>query len=94
MTIMKGRILVDVPEHGLICGEFADLSDDLAQQLEADGRFDTKAPYPGVESVANTELDQNNGVGQTQDENPDLIQDESDESVQDASKPVKSRKSS
>ncbi len=48
MTIMKGRILVDVPEHGLICGEFAYLPDDLGKQLEADGRFDTQAPFSDV----------------------------------------------
>lgn len=83
---MKGRILVDVPEHGLICGEFADLPDDLAQQLETDGRFDTQAPYPGDESVTNTEMDQDPVTDQTQDEN--FVSD------QVASKPVKSRKSS
>lgn len=94
INIMKGRILIDVPEHGLVCGEYADLPDDLAQQLEADGRFDQQAPYPGDESVANTEQNQNNGTVQSQDENPDLIQDESDESVEGASKSVKSRKSS
>lgn len=94
INIMKGRILVDVPEHGLVCGEYADLPDDLAQQLEAGGRFDTQAPYPGDESVANTEQNQDNDTDLTQNENPDLIQDESDESVEGASKSVKSRKSS
>lgn len=64
VTIMKGRILIDVPEHGLNCGEYADLPDELAQQLESAGQFDTQAPYPV------------------------------DESVQDAPKSVKSRKSS
>lgn len=83
---MKGRILVDVPEHGLVCGEFADLPGDLAKQLETDGRFDTQAPYPGDEPVANTELDQDKVIDQTQDE--------SDVSDQVASKSIKSRKSS
>lgn len=92
--IMKGRILVDVPEHKLNCGEYADLPDVLAQQLEADGRFDPQAPYPGDESVPNTEQNQDNGTDQTQNENSDLIQDESDESVEGPSKSVKSRKSS
>lgn len=43
---MKGLILVDVPEHGLRCGEYVDLSDDLGEQLANDGRFDTLAPDP------------------------------------------------
>lgn len=45
---MKGRILVDVPEHGLRCGEYVDIPDETGEQLSADGRFDTLAPDPSA----------------------------------------------
>lgn len=45
---MKGLILVDVPEHGLRCGEYVDLSDDIGELLASDGRLDTLAPDPAA----------------------------------------------
>lgn len=45
---MKGLILIDVPEHNLRCGDYVDLSDDVADSLSKDGRFDTQAPEPGT----------------------------------------------
>lgn len=40
---MKGRILIDVPAHGLKCGAYVDLPDDLGKQLARDGVLDVQA---------------------------------------------------
>lgn len=41
---MFGRALVDLPQHGLRCGEYGSLPSAAATSLE--GMFDTKAPPP------------------------------------------------
>ena len=37
---VRGRALVDLPAHGIKCGEFGDLPAAIAQSLEAAGEFD------------------------------------------------------
>lgn len=40
---MKGRALIDLPEHKLKCGEYGEIDDKLAKPLVKAGRFDPKA---------------------------------------------------
>ena len=40
---MKGLILIDVPAHGLKCGAYVDLPDDLGKQLASNGVLDVQA---------------------------------------------------
>lgn len=44
---MKGRALIDLPAHKLACGEYGEISDDIAAPLVADGAFDPKAAAQG-----------------------------------------------
>lgn len=37
---VRGRALVDLPAHGIKCGEFGNLPAAIAQSLEAAGEFD------------------------------------------------------
>lgn len=52
---MKGRILIDVPAHGLKCGEYVDLSEELGKQLLAEGCFDPHAHFQGSEQDIHSE---------------------------------------
>lgn len=40
---VRGRALIDLPAHGLKCGEFGTLPADVAQSLASAGEFDPKA---------------------------------------------------
>lgn len=40
---MKGKALIDLPAHGLRCGEIGDIPDAEAEQLTQDGAFDPRA---------------------------------------------------
>ena len=40
---VPGRALVDIPEYGLLCGEYGSLPVDAAQGLIEAGKFDPKA---------------------------------------------------
>ena len=42
-TEVQGRALVDIPQHGLLSGDYASLPADVAEALEKVGMFDTKA---------------------------------------------------
>lgn len=54
---MKGLVLVDVPEHGLRCGEYVDLAEDIGETLAADGRLDTQAPDPAAPQTPGSPVD-------------------------------------
>lgn len=41
--LVRGRALIDLPAHGIKCGEFGDLPAAVAQSLAAAGEFDPKA---------------------------------------------------
>ncbi len=43
---VAGLVLVDVPAHGLACGQYVSLPNATAKALEASGEFDPKAPRP------------------------------------------------
>lgn len=43
---VSGRALVDIPAHGLKCGDYATIPADAAEALAAAGEFDTKATQP------------------------------------------------
>lgn len=40
---MKGKALIDLPEHKLKCGEIGEIADAQAKPLVAQGYFDPKA---------------------------------------------------
>lgn len=43
---IAGLVLVDVPAHGLKCGEYVILPATTAKGLQASGEFDPQAPRP------------------------------------------------
>lgn len=43
---MKGRILIDVPDTDLRCGQYVDIPKSLADGLTESGHFDPKAVDP------------------------------------------------
>ena len=43
---IAGLVLVDVPAHGLKCGEYVTLPAATAKGLQASGEFDPQAPRP------------------------------------------------
>lgn len=40
---MQGKALIDLPAHGLRCGEIGDIPDTEAERLTQDGAFDPRA---------------------------------------------------
>lgn len=40
---VTGRALVDIPDHGLLCGQYGSLPHDVAEGLIASGKFDPAA---------------------------------------------------
>jgi hypothetical protein len=45
-AMVRGRALIDLPAHGLQCGEFGALPADAAERLAAGGAFDPLALAP------------------------------------------------
>ena len=43
---ISGLVLVDIPAHGLKCGEYVTLPATTAKGLQASGEFDPQAPRP------------------------------------------------
>lgn len=43
---IAGLVLVDVPAHGLKCGDYVTLPAATAKGLQASGEFDPQAPRP------------------------------------------------
>ncbi len=43
---VRGRALVDLPDFGLACGDYAELAAVHARGLIASGQFDDCAPWP------------------------------------------------
>ena len=43
---IAGLVLVDVPAHGLKCGDYVTLPAAIAKGLQASGEFDPQAPRP------------------------------------------------
>lgn len=44
---MKGRALIDLPEHKLVCGQYGSIPNDVGASLVKAGSFDPKATLPG-----------------------------------------------
>ena len=43
---ISGLVLVDIPAHGLKCGDYVTLPAATAKGLQASGEFDAQAPRP------------------------------------------------